>query len=112
MSLLLHRLTVLALLVTGLLLLALLTLGLGLQLGRWRTAKLWHHALYLAVLLGTVAALALAWQLGAAWAWLVPALVLLGLMPLTKAGRADHWRLALACALAYGVGVWQVLPSL
>ncbi|MCY1702562.1 hypothetical protein [Deinococcus sp. SL84] len=96
----------LALLLTAALLLALLTLGLGLQLRRFAVARAWHHRLYFAVVAGVALSAALAWRAGAAYLWLLPALALLLLMPLTRPGRAGHWRLALACALAFGAGMW------
>lgn len=99
----LHHLT---LLLSAALLLALLTLGLGLQLRRFAVARAWHHRLYFAVVAGVGLSGLLAWRAGASWPWLVPALALLLLMPLTRPGRADHWGLALACAVAFGVGVW------
>ncbi|WP_373295835.1 hypothetical protein [Deinococcus piscis] len=99
----LHHLT---LLLSAALLLVLLTLGLGLQLRRFAVARAWHHRLYFAVVAGVVLSSLLAWRAGAPWLWLLPALVLLLLMPLTRPGRAGHWRLALACALAFGLGLW------
>lgn len=98
----------LALLLTAALLAVVLTLGLGLQLRRWQTARSWHHALYFAVVVGVALATALAWRAGVAWLWLLPALGLLLLMPLTKPGHRNHWALALACAAAFGVGAWGV----
>ncbi|MDO4264641.1 MAG: hypothetical protein Q4C67_10635 [Deinococcus sp.] len=97
----------LALLLTAALLLALLGLGLGLQLRRFAVARAWHHRLYFAVVVGVALSGLLAWRAGDAWLWLLPALSLLLLMPLTKPGRGGHWRLALACALAFGLGLWR-----
>lgn len=96
-----------ALVVTGALLLALLALGLSLQLGYRRGAARWpHHALYFAVVAGTGVAAALTWRAGAAaWA-LLPALALLLTMPRTRPGTAGHWQRALVCALAYALGAW------
>lgn len=96
-----HRL---ALLVTAVLLLALLLLGLRLQLGWRREAARWpHHALFFAVCAGLLVSGVLAGRRGL---WLLPALLLLLTMPRTKPGRGDHWRRALACALAFGAGLW------
>lgn len=97
----------LALSVTAALLLALLTLGLSLQLGLRKTAVRWpHHALFFAVCMGVLMSGGLAiWAGARGWA-LLPALVLLLLMPRTRPGRAAHWRLALACALAFVGGLW------
>lgn len=95
-----------ALLLTGPLLLTLLALGLRLQLGLPGAARRWHHLLFFAVCVGTLAAGILAGQRGL---WLLPALLLLLLMPLTKPGRPGHWRLALLSALAFGWGAYRVL---
>lgn len=96
----------LALLTTAALLLALLLLGLGLQLRRWRVARSLHHVLFFAVCVGVAGSALLAWRASAgAWA-LLPALGLLLTMPRTRPGRADHWRRALGCALLFGVGAW------
>ncbi|CAM3235905.1 hypothetical protein DESA109040_04300 [Deinococcus saxicola] len=96
-----------ALLLTGALLTALSLLGLSLQLG-WRKGAPHrpHHLLFFAVCAGVVICLALAFAAGQRWWGLLPALALLLLMPRTRPGRAGHWRLAVACALAYGVGSW------
>ncbi|AXG98607.1 hypothetical protein DVJ83_04875 [Deinococcus wulumuqiensis] len=101
-----HRL---ALTVTAALLLALLVLGLSLQLG-WRRdspgkrlARWPHHALFFAVCAGVLVSAGLAGQRGL---WLLPALLLLLTMPRTQPGRAGHWQRALACALAFGAGLW------
>ena len=103
-----HRL---ALGLTAGLLLALLGLGLSLQLG-WRRdspgkrlARWPHHALFFAVCAGVLVSAGLAGRRGL---WLLPALLLLLTMPRTRPGRADHWQRALACALAFGVGLWAV----
>lgn len=99
----------LALLVTAALLLALLLLGLSLQLGwrrdspDYRLARWPHHALFFAVCLGVGLSGVLA---GTRGLWLLPALALLLSMPRTKPGRAGHWQRALACALAFGAGLW------
>ncbi len=99
-----HRVT---LTVTGALLLALLALGLSLQLGYRRHAARWpHHALYFFVVLGTALGLILALVAGRrGWALLPAALSLLA-MPRTRPGRAAHWQLALAAAVAYALGAW------
>lgn len=95
-----------ALLLTAALLTALLLLGLSLQRGKRPVSRLWHHALFFVVCAGTIFAAGLAWWAGErGWA-LLPALGLLLLMPRTRPGRADHWRLALACAAAFGLGMW------
>ncbi|QFP77323.1 hypothetical protein [Deinococcus sp. AJ005] len=96
-----------ALLLTGVLLTALSLLGLSLQLD-WRrgASRRPHHLLFFAVCAGVVICLALALAAGQRWWGLLPALALLMLMPRTRPGRAGHWRLALACALAYGLGAW------
>jgi hypothetical protein len=100
-----HRLV---LAVTGALLLALMALGLSLQLGFRRHAARWpHHALYFVVILGTAGAAALAWRTGAAFWALAPALALLLGMARTRPGAAGHWRLALAAAAAYVLGAWR-----
>ncbi|MBZ9715093.1 hypothetical protein [Deinococcus multiflagellatus] len=95
------------LLLTGALLLALLALGLRLQLGWSQSRVRWpHHALFFAVCAGTLLAAVLA-QLAGQRGWaLGPALALLLAMPRTRPGRSDHWRRALACAGAYGLGAW------
>lgn len=95
------------LLLTGLLLAALLGLGLGLQLGWRRDRARWpHHALYFAVTALTgIGALLTGQAGGRGWAWL-PALGLLLSMPATRPGRADHWRRALLCAAAFLAGAW------
>lgn len=97
-----HRL---ALLVTAGLLLGLLALGLGLQLGRWRTQRWLHHALFFAVCVGVGLSAGLGWRSGG-WA-LLPALGALLLMPRTRPGRADHWRGALAAAALFTLGLWR-----
>ncbi len=99
-----HRL---ALLLTAALLTALLALGLSLQLGLRRAIpRVTHHALFFAVCVAVGLAAFLSLRAGArGWA-LLPALGLLLLMPRTRPGRADHWRLALACAAAFGLGLW------
>ncbi|WP_029475712.1 hypothetical protein [Deinococcus frigens] len=96
-----------ALLLTGALLTVLSVLGLSLQLG-WRAgaSRRPHHILFFAVCMGVVVCLALTFAVGERWWALLPALGLLLLMPRTRPGRAGHWRLALACALAYGLGTW------
>lgn len=98
-----------ALLLTAALLCALLALGLSLQRGLHGgrpVSRLWHHALFFAVCAGTALCGGLAWLAGArGWA-LLPALGLLLLMPRTRPGRANHWRLALGCAAAFGLGAW------
>lgn len=99
-----HRL---ALLLTAGLLMALLALGLSLQLG-WRRAipRVTHHALFFAVCAAVGLTTILSLRAGArGWA-LLPTLGLLLLLPRTRPGRADHWRLALACAAAFGLGLW------
>lgn len=96
----------LALLVTALLLLGLLLLGLSLQLGWRRDMTRWpHHALFFAVCVGLLVSVVLTGLAGARWWALLPALALLLSMPRTKPGRANHWQRALACALAFGLGV-------
>jgi hypothetical protein len=97
----------LALTGTALLLLALLLLGLSLQLNWRKTALRWpHHALFFAVCAGVLLSGGLALGAGSrGWA-LLPALALLLLMPRTRPGKAGHWRLALACALAFAGGMW------
>lgn len=92
---------------TAALLLALLGLGLSLQLGYRRGAARWpHHALYFAVVAGTLVSALLAWTSGArAWALLPAALLLLG-MPCTRPGTPGHWRLAVLAAAAYALGLW------
>jgi len=95
-----HRL---ALLVTAALLAALLTLGLGLQRRWWRGARWPHHALFFLVVTGVAFAVLIGGWAGTA---LLPALILLLLMPRTRPGQANHWQLALACALAYVLGAW------
>lgn len=94
----------LALSLTAALLLGLLALGLGLQLGRWRTQRGLHHVLFLAVCVGAGLSALLAWHSGG-WA-LLPALGALLLMPRTKPGRADHWRGALVAAGLFALGMW------
>lgn len=96
-----------ALLLTAALLSALLALGLSLQRGRRPVSRLWHHVLFFAVCAGVVLSLLLAWWAGARGWVLLPALALLLTMPRTRPGRADHWRLALACAAAFGLGMWR-----
>ncbi|AIZ45547.1 hypothetical protein QR90_11330 [Deinococcus radiopugnans] len=97
----------LALLLTGALLAALSGLGLSLQLGWRRDAARWpHHALFFIVCAGVLLCGALLGWRGGRWWALLPALALLLWMPRTRPGRADHWRLALGCALAYGLGAW------
>ncbi|WP_261664140.1 hypothetical protein [Deinococcus sp. Marseille-Q6407] len=96
----------LALALTGFLLLTLLTLGLGLQLRLWQTARRWHHLLFFAVVTGVLLSGGLAWRAGRTWLWLLPALGLLLLMPRTRPGRGDHWRLALVSAAAFVLGAW------
>jgi cytochrome b561 len=99
------------------LLLALLALGLSLQLGADRAgpgrphsrrarARWPHHALFCLVVSGTALSGMRAARAGArGWA-LLPALALLLAMPRTRPGQAKHWRLALLCALAYTLGAW------
>lgn len=95
-----------ALMFTALLLLALLVLGLSLQLGWRRDMTRWpHHALFFAVCAGLALSTVLTGQAGARWWALLPGLALLLTMPRTRPGRANHWQRALACALAFGLGV-------
>ncbi|MDL2343946.1 hypothetical protein QOL99_07255 [Deinococcus sp. MIMF12] len=94
----------LALLLTAALLLGLLTLGLGLQLGRWKVVRWLHHALFLAVCVGVALSGLLGWRSGG-WA-LLPALGALLTMPRTRPGRADHWQRALASAGLFALGAW------
>ncbi|PTA67010.1 hypothetical protein [Deinococcus arcticus] len=95
----------LALLLTGALLLGLLGLGLRLQLGRGGGRARWpHHALFFAVCLGTGLGGLLAQRAGQPGAALLPALALLLTMPATRPGQGNHWRRALACAAAFGLG--------
>ncbi|SMB90999.1 hypothetical protein [Deinococcus hopiensis] len=104
-----HRLT---LLVTAALLAALLALGLRLQLWRRKNASRWlHHTLFFLVCLGVALTALLTWwaegwRLGGRGTALLPALALLLLMPRTQPGRANHWKLALCCAVAFGLGAW------
>ena len=94
----------LLLLLTAGLLLTLLGLGLALQVGWRRDLARWpHHALFFAVCAGTLLSGLLAGRRGL---WLLPALLLLLTMPRTCPGRTDHWQRALACALAFGAGLW------
>lgn len=99
-----HRL---ALLLTASLLTALLALGLSLQRGRGRRVpRVTHHALFFAVCVSVGLTALLSGRAGTrGWA-LLPALGGLLLMPRTRPGRAGHWRLALACAAAFGLGAW------
>ncbi|MBB5235157.1 hypothetical protein [Deinococcus budaensis] len=96
----------LALLLTALLLLALLGVGLGAQSRRLRLARALHHGLFFAVCAGVVASAGLAYRAGAWAGALLPALGLLLSMPLTRPGRADHWRRALASAGLFALGAW------
>jgi len=96
----------LALLGTAALLLGLLTLGLGLQQRRWRVARPVHHVLFFMVCGGVVLSALLAWWAPTRAGALLPALALLLTMPRTRPGGADHWRRALACAAAFGLGAW------
>ncbi|ANE43809.1 hypothetical protein [Deinococcus puniceus] len=92
---------------TAALLSALLLLGLSLQLGLRTTAVRWpHHVLFFAVCAGVLLSSVLALWAGArGWA-LLPALALLLMMSRTRPGKSAHWRLALACALAFAGGMW------
>lgn len=94
----------LALSLTAALLLGLLTLGLGLQRGRWKVVRWLHHVLFFAVCAGAGLSALLAWRSGG---WLLlPALGALLLMPRTRPGRADHWRGALVAAGLFALGTW------
>nr|WP_026332228.1 hypothetical protein [Deinococcus apachensis] len=98
-----HRL---ALLLAAALLTALLALGLSLQRGRRGIPRVTHHALFFAVCVMVGLAAFLSLRAGTrGWA-LLPTLGLLLLMPRTQPGRAAHWRLALVCAAAFGLGAW------
>ncbi|GGR02108.1 hypothetical protein [Deinococcus ruber] len=87
---------------TLLLLVALLLLGLSLQLGWRRSAVRWpHHALYFLVTAGTLITAVLAALAGKPW-WPAALLVLLLLaMSRTRPGRPAHWRLALVVGLGW-----------
>lgn len=98
-----HHLT---LSLTAALLLGLLGLGLGLQVGRWKVVRWLHHALFFAVCVGVGLSALLGWRSGG-WV-LLPALAALLRMPRTKPGRADHWRGALLAAGLFALGVWGV----
>lgn len=95
-----------AMFLTSALLIWLLCLGVSLQMG-WRKqqARWMHHALFIAVVVGVLVFMALAWRAGLAWWLLLPSLALLLTMPRTRPGRNDHWQRALMCAAAYVLGV-------
>ena len=93
--------------VTGALLALLMGLGLSLQLGYGRGRARWpHHALFFAVCAGVLVSGVLAALAGRRWWALLPALGLLLAMPRPRPGSPAHWRLALACAVAFVVGAW------
>lgn len=96
-----------ALVTTSALLTWLLCLGASLQMG-WRKqqARWMHHALFIAVIVGVLVLMALAWRAGLVWWFLLPSLALLLTMPITHPGRNDHWQRALMCAAAYVLGVF------
>lgn len=91
-------------LVAGGLLLALLLLGFRLQRGARQRQRWLHHLLFLALGVSSVAAAALCALQGRPFGVLALACALLLLMPLTRPGRADHWRLASLAALVFTVG--------
>jgi hypothetical protein len=92
---------------TLLLLLALMLLGLNLQLG-WRPgpARLVHHGLYFLICVGTVVTGALAVRGGQAWWPYVFLLALLLGMSRTRPGRPGHWRLAVVISVLYLGAAW------
>ena len=97
-----------ALAVTLLLLLALMLLGLNLQLG-WRPgpARQAHHGLYFLICLGSVASGVLALLNGQRWWPYLPLLALLLGMSRTRPGQPGHWRLAVFISVLYlGAACW------
>ena len=99
-----------ALTVTALLLVGLMFLGLSLQLGWRKDQTRWpHHALYFAVTVSLAVTLLLMWQSGFSPWPLVPALLLLLSMPLTKPGKTNHWQRAVLVTLAFLIGVTSIL---
>jgi len=67
-----------------------------------------HHALFFAVFVSAVAAVAVGFAQGASYRWaLLPALVLFVVLPYVRAGTRGHAALACAALLFYALGLAQ-----
>jgi hypothetical protein len=67
-----------------------------------------HHALFFAVFVSAVAAVAAGFAQGAPYRWaLLPALVLFVVLPYVRAGTRGHAALACAALLFYALGLAQ-----
>ena len=69
-----------------------------------------HHALFFAVFVTAVVAVAVGFLWGAAyWTTLIPALALFAVLPYVRAGTRGHAALACAALLFYAASFMQVL---
>ena len=69
-----------------------------------------HHALFFAVFVSAIAAVAVGFWQGAPYRWaLLPALALFTVLPYVRAGTLGHAALACAASLFYAVGLAQVV---
>ncbi len=67
-----------------------------------------HHALFFAVFVSAVVAMAVGFAQGAPYRWaLLPALVLFTVLPYVRAGTRGHAALACAALLFYALGLAQ-----
>ncbi len=67
-----------------------------------------HHALFFAVFVSAVVAVAVGFAQGAPYRWaLLPALVLFAVLPYVRAGTRGHATLACAALLFYALGLAQ-----
>ena len=69
-----------------------------------------HHALFFAVFVSAVAAVAVGFWQGAPYRWtLLPVLALFAVLPYVRAGTRGHAALACAASLFYALGLAQVV---
>lgn len=69
-----------------------------------------HHALFFAVFVSALAAVAVGFWQGAPYRWaLLPVLALFAVLPYVRAGTRGHAALACAASLLYAAGLAQVV---